>query len=137
MSAAMIRKCNKCQTPFIKEEGCNKMTCTRNGCHNIQCYVCSKSCGYDHFNDASRGGKPGNCPLFESAEQRHDQEVKEAERIAMEKVQAEHPEYTEEDLRVKMSKEVQKDDERRKANDPQARLAAIRAAQGMGPGHGQ
>ena len=26
MSAALIRKCNKCSTPFVKEEGCNKMT---------------------------------------------------------------------------------------------------------------
>lgn len=60
MSEALIRKCNKCGTPFVKEEGCNKMTCTRNGCMNIQCYVCSKSCGYDHFNDPGRGGKAGN-----------------------------------------------------------------------------
>jgi len=60
MSAALIRKCNKCNTPFVKEEGCNKMTCTRNGCFNIQCYVCSKSCTYDHFNDPGRGGKLGN-----------------------------------------------------------------------------
>lgn len=60
MSAALIRKCNKCNTPFVKEEGCNKMTCTRNGCMNIQCYVCAKSCGYDHFNDVGRGGKAGN-----------------------------------------------------------------------------
>ena len=125
MSAALIRKCNKCHTPFIKEEGCNKMTCTRPGCHNIQCYVCSKSCGYDHFNDVSRGGKPENCPLFENAEVRHDQEVKSAEKAAMEKVRADHPEYTEDDLRVKMSDNVQMDDARRKGLDPQARGAAV------------
>ncbi|RMZ69017.1 ring finger [Pyrenophora seminiperda CCB06] len=28
MSAALIRKCNKCKHPFIKEIGCNKMSCT-------------------------------------------------------------------------------------------------------------
>jgi E3 ubiquitin-protein ligase RNF216 len=136
MSAAMIRKCNKCGTPFVKEEGCNKMTCTRNGCYNVQCYVCSKSCAYDHFDDRSRGGKTGNCPLFESVEQRHDQEVKEAERIALEKVRADHPEYTEEDLKVKMSENVLKDDLQRKANDPRVRLGALRAAQGVA-GDGQ
>ena len=64
MSAALIRKCNKCNTPFVKDEGCNKMTCTRNGCFNIQCYVCSKSCSYDHFNDPGRGGKPGNWYVY-------------------------------------------------------------------------
>ncbi len=118
MSAALIRKCNKCGTPFVKEEGCNKMTCTRNGCHNIQCYVCSKSCSYDHFDDRSRGGRTGNCPLFENVEERHEQEVKQAEKIALDKVRAEHPEYTEEDLMIKVSENVKRDDERRKVPDP-------------------
>ncbi|KAF7869968.1 hypothetical protein EAF04_004752 [Stromatinia cepivora] len=118
MSAAMIRNCNKCGTPFVKEEGCNKMTCTRNGCYNVQCYVCSKSCNYDHFNDVRRGGKDGNCPLFESVEDRHNNEVRKAEKEALERVRAEHPEYSEEDLKVKMSENVIKDDEKRKAMDP-------------------
>jgi TRIAD3 protein (E3 ubiquitin-protein ligase RNF216) len=146
MSAALIRKCNKCSTPFVKEEGCNKMTCTLNGCGNVQCYVCSKSCAYDHFDDSSRGGKKGNCPLFESVIERHDIEVKKAEELALQKVRAEHPEYTEEDLKVKMSENVKKDDERRKAKDPrvgagiafldrlgqervQARMAAVQQVQ--------
>jgi TRIAD3 protein (E3 ubiquitin-protein ligase RNF216) len=34
MSAALIRKCNKCQHPFIKEHGCNKMRCPN--CSNMQ-----------------------------------------------------------------------------------------------------
>ena len=34
MSAALIRHCNKCKHPFIKELGCNKMTCTH--CRNVQ-----------------------------------------------------------------------------------------------------
>jgi TRIAD3 protein (E3 ubiquitin-protein ligase RNF216) len=128
MSAALIRKCNKCQTPFVKEEGCNKMTCTRNGCRNVQCYVCSQNAGYDHFNDTSRGGKTGNCPLFESVEQRHEDEVNNAEKAALDKARAEHPEYTEEDLKVKMSDRVKEDEERRKSRDPAARLPAMRAA---------
>jgi TRIAD3 protein (E3 ubiquitin-protein ligase RNF216) len=37
MSAALIRKCNKCQQPFVKEYGCNKMSCTN--CGNKQWYV--------------------------------------------------------------------------------------------------
>lgn len=113
MSAALIRKCNKCGTPFVKEEGCNKMTCTRNGCRNIQCYVCSKSCEYNHFDDSRRGGKKGNCPLFEDVEYRHENDVKRAEKEALDKVRAEHPEYTNEDLLVKMSEDVKKDDEQR------------------------
>lgn len=33
---------------------------------------------------------------------------------------ADHPEFTEEDLKVKMSENVKKDDEKRKAKDPRA-----------------
>lgn len=128
MSAAIIRKCNKCGTPFVKEEGCNKMTCTRNGCNNVQCYVCSKSCGYDHFDDTRRGGKTGNCPLFESVEQRHEDEVRKAEKKALDRVRAEHPEYSEDDLKIKVSEGVLKDEERRKAMDPAARMAAVGGA---------
>ncbi|KAE9566031.1 hypothetical protein CGMCC3_g17793 [Colletotrichum fructicola] len=58
MSAALIRKCNKCNTPFIREAGCNKMTCARPGCRNVQC----QSCDYSHFDDSSRGGQEGKLP---------------------------------------------------------------------------
>jgi TRIAD3 protein (E3 ubiquitin-protein ligase RNF216) len=118
MSAALIRKCNKCSTPFVKIDGCNKMTCTRGGCFNVQCYVCSKSCSYDHFDDRSRGGKAGNCPLFENVDQRHDQEVEKAEKEALAKVRAEHPEFSEDDLKVKVSEVVRRDEEIRKNKDP-------------------
>ncbi|KAF5647321.1 RING finger (TRIAD) [Fusarium sp. NRRL 52700] len=117
MSRALIRKCNKCRTPFIKEEGCNKMTCTRKGCGNVQCYVCSKSCDYNHFNDESRGGKQGNCPLFESAEERHESEVNAAEKAAKQKVLEENPELASapELLNFNMSEKVKTDDMQRKS----------------------
>jgi hypothetical protein len=114
-SAAMIRKCNKCNTPFIKEQGCNKMTCTRSGCGNVQCYVCSKSCAYDHFDDPSRGGKAGNCPLFDDQEVRHETEVAQAEEAARKELVAENPNINEEHLRLSMSEAVAKDDEQRKS----------------------
>ncbi len=34
MSAALIRHCNRCKHAFVKELGCNKMTCTH--CRNLQ-----------------------------------------------------------------------------------------------------
>jgi TRIAD3 protein (E3 ubiquitin-protein ligase RNF216) len=61
-------------------------------------------------------------------EQRHEDEVKRAEKEALDKVRAEHPEYSEDDLKVKVSDEVIKDEERRKAMNPGARLAALHAA---------
>ena len=122
MSEGVIRKCNKCASPFIKEEGCNKMTCTR--CGNIQCYVCSQNCQYDHFNDTSRGGKQGNCPLFDNSDERHANDRDKAKKEKIAAIRSEHPEYTEEELDIKMSEEVQKDDEKRRSNNPRAQMQA-------------
>lgn len=90
------------------------MTCTK--CRNIQCYICSKSCEYSHFNDVKRGGKEGNCPLFDegSIEIRHSEEVKNAEAEARKKVLAEHSDIQAEFLEIKTSEKVRQDEERRK-----------------------
>ncbi|KAH6950995.1 hypothetical protein BKA56DRAFT_438290, partial [Ilyonectria sp. MPI-CAGE-AT-0026] len=50
-SKALIRMCNKCGTPFVKEGGCHKMTCSVQECRNVQCYVCPENCDYSHFDD--------------------------------------------------------------------------------------
>jgi len=115
MSAALIRRCNKCSTPFIKESGCNKMTCTKSYCRNMQCYMCGKNCSYDHFNDAGRGGKPGNCPLWDKVdiEDHHETQVKEAQEKMRKQVLEEHPELDEETLDIKMSEEVKKKPQKR------------------------
>lgn len=96
------------------------MTCTRQGCGNVQCYVCSKSCDYAHFNDRSRGGRTGNCPLFDSAERRHDDEVKRAEAKARNRVVEDNPGIDTDLLNFKMSQRVVGDDERRKKDDHHA-----------------
>ncbi|CAK7270084.1 hypothetical protein SEPCBS57363_003922 [Sporothrix epigloea] len=117
MSAAMIRKCNKCGTPFIKEHGCNKMTCSRAGCKNVQCYICHKSCEYSHFDDAARGGKVGNCPLFEIAEQRHKDEVQAAEETTRQKLLMSNPGLNSDLLKIHMSDRVIEDERRREAQE--------------------
>ncbi|EMD61715.1 hypothetical protein COCSADRAFT_39416 [Bipolaris sorokiniana ND90Pr] len=109
MSAALIRHCNKCKHPFIKEQGCNKMTCTH--CRNLQCYVCSQNVtDYRHFGD----GQAGRCPLHENVEERHEQEVKRAADEAMAKVQAENPGFSDADLMVKVSDQVKQAEETRR-----------------------
>ncbi|KAL2257598.1 hypothetical protein VTK26DRAFT_9421 [Humicola hyalothermophila] len=118
MSAALIRKCNKCGTPFIKEYGCNKMTCTRAGCMNTQCYVCSKSCDYSHFDDPSRGGKKGNCPLFDNVEQRHGEEVRAAEENVRKQLTEENPGLDSEALKFNFSEKVKEDEARRRPANP-------------------
>lgn len=93
------------------------MTCTRPGCGNIQCYVCHKSCDYSHFNDRGTGAR-GNCPLFDSTAERHENEVKEAEEKIRRQVLQENPDVNENQLKIDFSKNVQEDDEQRKKMEP-------------------
>ncbi|KAL4980102.1 hypothetical protein BDW66DRAFT_70123 [Aspergillus desertorum] len=95
MSNALIRKCPKCQLKIIKEYGCNKMQCTK--CHTLMCYVCQKDItkeGYAHF---GRGG----CPQDDIHTQDRDhREIQKAERAAIDKILAENPDISEEQIRV-------------------------------------
>jgi hypothetical protein len=93
MTAALVRKCNKCEKPFLKDSGCNKMTCT---CGNYQCYICSTDVdGYDHFGD-----NPGQCPLYDDTEERQHREVAVAQRQAVLDVLAARNDVTENELTV-------------------------------------
>ena len=111
MTAALIRNCNKCKKAFIKEYGCNKMTCP--SCQNLQCYVCSESLkNYDHFDSAPgravNGATAKKCPLYDNVEERHEREVKAAEEAARADVVAENPDVTLDDLEFKLSDAVKK-----------------------------
>jgi hypothetical protein len=59
LSAALIRKCNECSQSFLKDDCCNKITCS---CGNQQCYLCGENVSdYTHFY-REQGGPA--CPLF-------------------------------------------------------------------------
>ncbi|KAL6694144.1 hypothetical protein J3F84DRAFT_395823 [Trichoderma pleuroticola] len=79
MSSALIRKCNKCSTPFIKTLGCNKVSCTR--CGNIQC---------DENQPKTDAGAKG-CPLYDNTEHRYAREVDAAEKETRRRLVKEHP----------------------------------------------
>lgn len=89
------------------------MTCSKPNCRNVQCYVCHESCEYDHFDQPERGGKLGNCPLFEDSEVRHHEEVEEAEKNAKQKALQDNPDLEPEALDFTVSSNVKKDDDRR------------------------
>ncbi|KAI9792236.1 MAG: hypothetical protein M1833_001235 [Piccolia ochrophora] len=106
MSDALIRKCPKCEAKFVKELGCNKMMCPT--CKTLQCYVCSKVIrDYSHFDDETRNGARGRCPLFDNTDLRHDADVKKAEEAAMAKAKEENPGLSEEELKIQMAASVQ------------------------------
>ncbi|KAK5624566.1 hypothetical protein RRF57_000282 [Xylaria bambusicola] len=91
MSEALIRRCNKCKNPFVKQDGCNKIRCTK--CGTLQCDVCRQTIkDYSHFNDTNRGGKVGQCPLFDVSEDRYKEEVSKAEVETRKRVVEENPE---------------------------------------------
>ncbi|KAE9556595.1 hypothetical protein FO519_000001, partial [Halicephalobus sp. NKZ332] len=51
-----VHRCHKCNLQFIKDGGCNKMTCS---CGATQCYLCrAKGIDYTHF------GEEKACQLF-------------------------------------------------------------------------
>ena len=113
MTAALIRSCNKCKKQFIKEFGCNKMTCP--SCGNLQCYVCSVTLqNYNHFDQnppgsrVTAGAQSKLCPLYDNVEERHEREVKDAEAAARAQVVEENPDVTPEDLEIKVSDAVKK-----------------------------
>ncbi|KAG5658341.1 hypothetical protein KAF25_010522 [Fusarium avenaceum] len=74
-----------------------------------------------HFNDESRGGTKGNCPLFDSVEERHENDIKEAEKAARKKVLEENPDLAPDFLDFRISKKVKKDDNRRKHREQRIR----------------
>ncbi|KAF7294852.1 hypothetical protein MIND_01023100 [Mycena indigotica] len=105
MTRALMRNCPRCQKAFVKDAGCNKMICP--GCNAMSCYVCRKLItGYEHF--ASMPGQPvaagssksGRCPLWDTVEQRHADEVKAAADQAREAYKRDNPDADDQDLQV-------------------------------------
>ena len=112
---ALIRTCGKCKVRILKEEGCNKVICT--SCHAALCDVCGQDITkvmYNHFDDTQRRApsgliiKPGGkCPLYDESNDRKDRQVEAAEKEALDRVRAEHPEISEDDLKIKFAKDIQ------------------------------
>ncbi|KAL1969681.1 hypothetical protein VTN77DRAFT_8234 [Rasamsonia byssochlamydoides] len=119
MSEALIRTCPRCKINIIKENGCNKLRCVQ--CHCDICNVCRKDItreGYDHF---TRHG----CPLHENDQgvQRQQEEVKRAERVAIERIMANNSHLDREALRVKVP-ELKKETTRRRPTQQNRRHPA-------------
>lgn len=112
MSEALIRQCPKCKVKIIKEDGCNKMTCTK--CGSMMCYVCKKDItgrgrglGYEHFGGSS-GCQVHDERMVLQGLDRHAVEVEKAEKVAIEKARQENPELEELDLKVSSGMPVEK-----------------------------
>lgn len=99
MTDAFVRKCNNCKKSFLKEDGCNKMTCS---CGNQQCYVCSENiASYSHFGD-----EPGSCPMYGDMRDLLQEEVAKAEETAVKQLLDARIDLKDEDVRVNSNKET-------------------------------
>ncbi|KAI0055178.1 hypothetical protein BV25DRAFT_284450 [Artomyces pyxidatus] len=109
MTRALMRNCPKCTKAFIKESGCNKMSCPY--CRTMSCYVCRKIiAGYEHFDSrrptvppapGDAGPSSTKCPLWDvGVEQRHVDEVTEAAKKALEEYKLLHPDVEDDDIKV-------------------------------------
>ena len=112
---ALIRTCGKCKVRILKEDGCNKVICS--SCSAVICDYCGKDISkqmYNHFDGQGRAppgvatnGPGAKCPLYDESDKRKDNQVDQAEKEAMGKVRAEHPDLSEEDLKIRFAKSVQ------------------------------
>ena len=91
MNDAIIRVCPNCHTPFMKDEGCNKMVCPR--CDTWICYWCRKvipkEVGYDHFWRQPGPCPPDKCPLWVENKQLHIIEAAKAKIDATDEIKKE------------------------------------------------
>jgi transcription elongation factor Elf1 len=78
-SAAVIRRCPRCRTPFIKDDdNCNHVTCTR--CGTEICYYCgSLYTGTDIYSEHFGEREDGKCPMYASQQELHEDRALKAE----------------------------------------------------------
>ena len=140
MTKALIRRCPRknCGIPIIKADGCNKIQCTQCKCYI--CDVCGKDITKEGYNHFLGGSGKGMCPQSDDTVGRENKRIEEAAKLAKEKIRAEHPDISEDDLEVKFSSQVKaavtaQDPHRRYMHPGLARPLAPPARPAQGPDH--
>ncbi|KAK9422820.1 hypothetical protein SUNI508_00683 [Seiridium unicorne] len=108
MSEAIIRKCNKSLTPDANTRQALILT--------LRWMAAIKFVVPDVvlYNAMNRGGKDGQCPLFDQTEVRHQDEVRRAEEASRSQVVKDNPELNADILKLRLSAQVEEDERKRK-----------------------
>lgn len=136
-TAALLKKCPKCNVPILKELGCNRLPCP---CGGIMCDFCGKDItdtGYNHFkrSDGTKGDDK-RCPTFDDFDTRRRNAVKIAEADALKEVQARNPDLNLDALMTKFQDDPpsvsDKAARNRRRREARAEIARLRATVARG-----
>ncbi|PLB40643.1 uncharacterized protein BDW47DRAFT_89670 [Aspergillus candidus] len=105
MSEALIRQCPQCKVKIVKEFGCNKMICSK--CSHVMCYICRQDITRAQYNHFGQG--PGSCPTHDQVHNADEQAVNQAEKRTIDKLTADNPNLTREELLVHRHKQTKVD----------------------------
>ncbi|CAG5125835.1 unnamed protein product [Candidula unifasciata] len=98
ISEAVMRKCHKCGKRFVKDDGCNKMTCV---CGATSCYACKATdIGYEHFNHNKKCANTDPSAI-------HQRDMEEAAVAAKNQYLLEHPEAADIQLKTDVKDMIQ------------------------------
>ncbi|PLN77033.1 hypothetical protein BDW42DRAFT_177563 [Aspergillus taichungensis] len=105
MSEALIRQCPNCKVNIVKESGCNKMICSK--CSHVMCYICRQDITRVQYNHFGQG--LGSCPTHDQVHNADEQAVNQAEKRTIDKLIADNPNLTREELLVHRHKQTKVD----------------------------
>ncbi|CAI6368556.1 unnamed protein product [Macrosiphum euphorbiae] len=89
MTEVLIRICYHCKRKFVKEDGCNKMTCS---CGKKMCYICRKPVDSNYAHFYHQEVMENKCPLYTDENIVHTTAVEAAARLIINELKIKKPE---------------------------------------------
>ncbi|XP_026812205.1 E3 ubiquitin-protein ligase RNF216-like [Rhopalosiphum maidis] len=89
MTEVLIRICYYCKRKFVKEDGCNKMTCS---CGKQMCYICRQPVDSNYAHFYHQKVMENKCPLYTDENIVHTTAVEAAARLIINELKLKKPE---------------------------------------------
>ncbi|XP_022167896.1 ATP-dependent RNA helicase DEAH11, chloroplastic-like [Myzus persicae] len=88
MTEVLIRICYNCKRKFVKEDGCNKMTCS---CGKQMCYICRQPVNSNYAHFYHQTVMENKCPLYTDENIVHTTAVEAAARLIINELKLKKP----------------------------------------------